>query len=124
MPPAACKAEADAPLPFFVVAGGVRVRLKVTPRARRPGIDGLFTDADGSVRLKVGVTAAAAEGRANAAVLALLADAWRVPRSALTVQAGAAARRKTVGIDGDARTVMTLLHDWYAASGLPHAEQA
>ena len=111
-------------MPFFVVAGGVRVRLKVTPRARRPGIDGLFTDADGSVRLKVGVTAAAAEGRANAAVLALLADAWRVPRSALTIQAGAADRRKTVGIDGDARTVMTLLHDWCAARGLPHAEQA
>lgn len=118
MSQAAFKAAADAPLPFAPIANGVRVRLKVTPRARRAGVTGLVSDADGSLRLKVGVTAAATDGQANTAVLALLAGEWRIPRSALAIHAGAADRRKTVAITGDAGALMASLRRWYAGCGL------
>ncbi len=118
MPPAASEPQRLAPGPFAATDGGVRVRLKVTPRARRAGIAGLVSDADGSLRLKVAVAAAAADGQANAAVLALLADEWRFPRSTLAIQAGVADRRKTVRITGDAAALLASLHRWYEGRGL------
>lgn len=118
MPRAASKAAADASLPFAPAADGVRVRLKVTPRARRAGVAGLISDADGSKRLKVAVAAAATDGEANTAVLTLLAGEWRVPRSALAIRAGAADRRKTVAIAGDAGALMEALRQWYVLRGL------
>ena len=50
--------------------------------------------------LKLRVAAAAADGAANAAVLALIAKALRVPRSAVRITSGAAARVKRLEIDG------------------------
>ena len=115
MPRAASETRSGTPLPFAPVAGGVRVRLRVTPRARRNGIDGLIADAEGAVRLKVAVSAAAEEGRANTAVLALLAGEWRLPRSSLTIETGAADRRKTVAVAGDPHELMSALLAWSAA---------
>lgn len=123
MSQAAFKAAADASLPFAPVADGVRVRLKVTPRARRAGVAGLISDADGSQRLKVAVTAAATGGQANTAVLTLLAGEWHIPRSALAIHAGAADRRKTVAIAGEPGALMDALRRWYAVRG-PGAQEA
>ena len=75
--------------------GGVRVSVHVQPRARRPGIDGVHGEA-----LKVRVAAAPVDGAANEAVLATLAAALQVPRTALRVVAGHSARAKVVEIDG------------------------
>ncbi len=47
------------------------------------------------------VTAPPADGRANEALLRLLARAWRLPRRDLSIVAGAASRHKTVHIAGD-----------------------
>lgn len=80
---------------------GVRLALRVTPRARRPGIGGTAPGRDGTPRLKVAVTAPPADGAANAAVLAVLAEALDLPRSALTLIAGASDRDKIVRVEGD-----------------------
>jgi uncharacterized protein len=100
------------PSPFAEAAGGLRVRVRVTPRARRTGILGLRTDPDGRPRLEVAVGAPPEDGRANAAVLALLAREWRLPKSALSVLAGTADRRKTIGIAGDSRHLFAAMADW------------
>lgn len=104
-------------LPFSVAADGVRARLRVQPRARRNHAGGLVDEADGGVALKVAVTAAPEDGKANEAVIALLADAWRVPKSALTVVAGATDRRKTIHLQGDPRRLMQALRNWLAEQG-------
>ena len=91
------------------------VRLKVTPKARRAAVSGSIADPDGSLRLKVAVTAVPAEGAANDAVIALLAKEWRLPKSALTIAAGAADRRKILRIDGDATELANRLDAWWAA---------
>jgi uncharacterized protein (TIGR00251 family) len=82
------------------VEGGIRLRLKVQPKARREGIGGLTPDPDG-VALKLAVGAPPEDGKANAAVIALLAAALGVAKSAISVVSGATDRRKLVEIRGD-----------------------
>lgn len=80
--------------------GGISLAVKVQPKSRRPGLQGLAPDIDGA-RLKLGVTEAPEDGRANRAVCVLLADALGVPQAAVTVTQGATSRQKTLRIDGD-----------------------
>lgn len=51
--------------------------------------------------LKLRVSAAAAEGAANAAVIALLAKALKLPKSAVTITRGETARVKRLEIDAE-----------------------
>lgn len=88
------------------------MRVRVTPRARATRIDGLMDEADGGVRLRITVTEAADAGRANAAVLALLAREWRLPKTSLAVVSGAADRRKIIHVAGDGASLMEKLHRW------------
>ena len=99
------------PLPFDAAAdGGLRVTLKVTPKAARAAIVG--ADADGNAFLKVAVTAAPERGKANAAAIKLLARAWRLPPSSLSMTGGATARRKTMHVAGDAANLLKQLNEW------------
>jgi uncharacterized protein len=82
------------------VEGGIRLRLKVQPKARRDCITGWTPDPDG-VALKLAVGAPPEDGKANAAVIALLAKALGVAKSAISVVSGATDRRKLVEIRGD-----------------------
>jgi len=97
--------------------GGVTVALRVQPRARRAAIEGIVTDADGGAALKVAVTAPPEDGKANAAVVALLARAWRVPKGAVTVIRGAAARHKTVRVEGEPAALEAAILDSAGAKG-------
>jgi len=100
--------------PVSIVAGGARVRLKVAPRAGRNRVEGLVPEADGGVALKVSVTAAPEDGKANAAVVKLLAAEWDVPRSTVEVVLGAADRRKVVQVSGEPARLERMLKDWLA----------
>jgi uncharacterized protein len=79
---------------------GVTVAVKVQPKARRPGLSGAAPSADGP-RLRIAVTEAAEDGRANRAACALLANALRVPASTVQVAVGVASRQKLLRINGD-----------------------
>lgn len=79
---------------------GLRLALRVTPGARRAGVGGLAPGRDGGPRLKVAVTAAPEDGAANAAVVALLARAVHLPKSAFTLVAGSADRDKVLRVAG------------------------
>ena len=72
-----------------------RVRLRVSPGSGRAEIVGRYADG-----WKVRVTAAPEHGRANDAVLRLLADTLSVPREALTIVSGHSARDKIVELTG------------------------
>jgi uncharacterized protein YggU (UPF0235/DUF167 family) len=65
---------------------------------------------DDDPALLVHVRAPAADGRANAAVAAALADAFGVRRAAVRIVSGATSRSKVVDIDGvDAVAVAALV---------------
>ena len=84
---------------------GVSVTVKVQPKSRRPGIQGRAVSAHGPC-LRIGVNAAAEDGRANRAACAVLARALDVPASAIAVTLGQTNRDKTLHIAGDT-TVLT-----------------
>ena len=84
-----------------LIGDGIRLRLKVQPKARREGIMGLAPETEGGAALKVAVNAPPEGGKANAAVAALLADQLGVAKAAVSVVAGATDRRKLVEIRGE-----------------------
>ena len=74
---------------------GVRLELRVLPRAPRNLIDGVREG-----RLVVRVTAPPVDGAANAAVIALLSRTLELPKRVIRLVAGDTARNKSVEIDG------------------------
>ncbi|WP_207455658.1 DUF167 domain-containing protein [Azospirillum sp. SYSU D00513] len=95
--------------PFEPVAGGVRVALRVTPRASRNAVAGLAETAAGGWALKVSVTAVPEDGKANEAVVKLLAKHWKLPRSSIALVAGATDRNKILQVAGDPAELMRRL---------------
>jgi uncharacterized protein len=80
--------------------GGVLVAVRLTPKAGRARIGPVIAGAKGTAVLKVAVTAPADKGKANAALIALLAKTWRLPKTAITVVKGGTDRNKTLMIAG------------------------
>ena len=76
-------------------AVSTRVLLRVAPGAARAGVVGRHGDA-----WKVRVTAPPEDGRANDAVLRLLADTLAVPRNAVLLVSGHGSRDKIVELMG------------------------
>lgn len=72
---------------------GAEITVRVTPKAARNSV----TETD--TGFKVSVTAVPEDGKANAAVIKLLAHALGVPKSALTLARGATSRDKTFRIE-------------------------
>lgn len=76
-------------------SGGVLVWLKVVPGAKRDGLAGALGE-----RLKVRVSAPPEDGRANAAVCAVLAAALGVKARAVTIAQGASNPEKVARVEG------------------------
>ncbi|HTO29103.1 MAG TPA: DUF167 family protein, partial [Devosia sp.] len=71
---------------------GLSLFVRVTPNAGRDVIEGVEIRDDGTAALRVRVNAVPDKGKANAAVIALLAKALKVPKSAMSVVSGETAR--------------------------------
>jgi uncharacterized protein len=87
------------PLPFKAAAGGGLLFLRVTPKAGADEIAGLHHDADGKMSLQVKVRTQPEKGKANEAVIQLLAKSFGLPRSAFSIVSGETGRLKTIRID-------------------------
>lgn len=73
----------------------IRVALKVVPGSTREGVAGWLGDA-----LKVRVRAPAEAGRANAAVVRVVAEALGLPADAVHIASGSSSPKKILEIDG------------------------
>ena len=73
--------------------GSITLAIHAQPGAKRTEVAGAHGDC-----LKIRLAAPPVEGRANAALVEFLAEQFRVPRSAVTILRGDAARRKTVRV--------------------------
>lgn len=89
--------------------------IRVIPRAKRTAVGG-----ERAGRLLVRVTAPPADGRANAAVIAALADRLGLPKGRIEIARGAGSRDKTIrlhGVAGDDPRLTALLRT--GSSGSP-----
>lgn len=57
------------------------------------------------------------DGKANAAVIALLAESWRLPKSSFAVVKGATSRDKTVSVSGDPQMLVGRIEEWVRQHG-------
>jgi uncharacterized protein (TIGR00251 family) len=87
--------------PLTCTRDGLRVAVRLSPRAKSDRLIGLAATAAGECTLKAAVTAPALDGRANEALLRLLARAWELPLRDLWIVAGLTSRNKTVRVAGD-----------------------
>jgi len=98
--------------PFGINDSGARLAIRLTPKVGHACIRGIATAADGSAYVKPGVTAPAEGGKANRALIELLARELRLPASAMHIVSGAMARQKSVQIAGDPAQLKKRLELW------------
>ncbi|MEQ9609738.1 MAG: DUF167 domain-containing protein [Kiloniellaceae bacterium] len=100
--------------PFRAGKDCLLVDLRLQPGASRARVDGLAVLDDGAPVLKVRVTEPPEDGKANAALIKLLAKAWKLPKSSLSLVAGHTDRRKTLAVTGDPEDLRRQLESWLA----------
>ncbi|MBS0562066.1 MAG: DUF167 domain-containing protein [Proteobacteria bacterium] len=96
-------------LPYAPAQDGVRLAVRIVPRGGRGAIDGVTRDAAGRPALQVRVAAPPADGAANAALIALLADALGLRKSDVSILSGATSRRKQLLLSGDSAALLPRL---------------
>lgn len=94
--------------PYRLVAGTVIVRVRLTPKSSRDQIEGKMETAEG-LALKARVRAVPEDGKANAAVEALVADWLDIAGGRVKVVGGQTSRVKSLAITGDAVAVVAAL---------------
>lgn len=103
--------------PFAAVSGGLSVRVRLTPKAAGNAIGGTVADGQGIPALKAAVTAPPEGGKANKALIGMLAKSWRLPKTSISVKSGAAHRQKTLLVEGDTEMLMKKLKNWMEGIG-------
>jgi uncharacterized protein (TIGR00251 family) len=78
-------------IPISDTPSGATFQVKVHPRAKKNAVTGEIGDA-----LKLALTTPPLEGRSNVACIEFLANLLNVPRSSVTITAGATSRRKVI----------------------------
>ncbi len=84
-----------------VTKDGIYINVHAQPGARRPAVRGLHGHA-----VKVAVREAAQDGRANAAILAVMAKSLGVAKADVELTAGHASRKKRVHVRGDPASLL------------------
>ena len=92
--------------------GTLRLDLKLTPKAKKNAITGIAVDAGGRSYLTASVTAVPESGKANTALIKLLAKEWPIAKSQITIIRGTTSTRKTIEIAGKIDTVRPLMIAW------------
>ena len=103
--------------PYAAEPGGVRLSIRVTPRANRHALQGVTHDAEGRPSLGVRLAAPPVEGAANKALIRFLADGLGLRGSDIHIRSGETARVKVIFIAGDSTALLARLADWVAGGG-------
>jgi hypothetical protein len=91
----------DTPQYYRLSPSGLSLFVRITPNGGRNAIAGVEIRDDGTAVLRIRVSAVPDKGKANEAVVALLAKALGVPKSAVSVVSGETSRLKTLAVAGD-----------------------
>lgn len=98
---------------------GVILRIRLRPGASRDAVLGRGILAEGEHAVLAAVSAPPEDGKANAALIRLLAKAWRLPKTSIAIAGGATSRTKLLHVAGEVETLMAQLGAWL--DSLPEA---
>lgn len=87
------------------------ITARVTPKASRDAVVGVMPTPEGFA-LKISVTAPPDKGKANTAVVLLLAKSFGVAKSSVTLMAGETDRRKVLRVAGDPAQLSVIAQQW------------
>lgn len=87
--------------PYKVFDDHLRLAVRLTPNGGRDAIDGIEPNGDGEAHLKARVSCVPEKGKANQALIVLIAKRLGVPKSSISLVSGDTARQKILRIDGD-----------------------
>lgn len=96
-------------LPFAATRDGVRLAVRLTPKAASDRIVGVIENGRGGWALKAAVMAPPVQGKANTALIKLLARHFGLKQRDLAVVSGATDRAKVIEVLGDPATLTALL---------------
>lgn len=88
-------------MPLTLGPDHARLVVRLTPSGGRDAIDGVETDAAGDRHLKARVRVAPEDGKANKALVELIARRFGVAKSAVRLLSGETSRKKILRIEGD-----------------------
>jgi uncharacterized protein (TIGR00251 family) len=100
---------AESDKPYARDGGGIRLAVRVVPRAGRDTLDGVVRDAAGRPLLRVRLNAPPVDGAANAALIGFLAEALGLRKADVTIRSGQASRTKMLALAGDGTVILARL---------------
>jgi uncharacterized protein (TIGR00251 family) len=103
-------------MPVTPLAKGVRLAVRLTPRASREGVDGVVQGPDGRRMLQLRLAAPPVDGAANAALIGFVAKALRLRKSGVAIVSGEKARLKLLELSGDPVELSARVTAWIADS--------
>lgn len=86
--------------------------IRLTPRSAKEGTGGVWRDEKGAAWLQAQVRAVPEKGRANDALIGLLAKRLRIPAKDILLDSGDSSRLKRLRLKGQARNAAAIMKDW------------
>jgi uncharacterized protein (TIGR00251 family) len=87
--------------PWAARTDGLTLHVRLTPKSSRDALEGVETLADGQSVLKARVRAVPEDGKANDALIKLVAKSLKIPASRAKITSGATSRHKVLALEGD-----------------------
>ena len=93
---------------YRIVDNGVNLSIKVQPKSKKPGIFGYIQSKNG-LALKVSVSEIAEDGKANQAVIKMIANKIEISASNISIIIGYTSRDKVIHIIGDIEKLLLII---------------
>lgn len=100
--------------PYSRTPEGIRLWLRLTPRASRDALEGIVRDAHGRPLLQLRIKAPPVEGAANKALVTFVAKALKLGKGSIDLVSGTKGRMKTLQLSGDPEDLERRVDRWIA----------